>query len=179
VLDRWSSTDSSRWELLVLRLVLSFVMWPHGAQKALGWFGGFGFAGTQSYFVETLGMPWLLGLLVIGIEFVGPVLLALGLATRAVALGFAAIMVGAVTVGGHLQHGFFLDWFGNQAGQGIEYHLLMVAGTVVLVVAGGGPAALDSIVLQRITDRRQDTPESGSATVDVIQGDTGSNRSAV
>jgi putative oxidoreductase len=135
-----------RWELVVLRIGLASVMWPHGAQKAFGWFGGYGVAGTQEYFTETLGMPWLLGAFVIAIELLGPVLLLAGAATRLVAAGFVAVMVGAISVGGHARHGFFMNWFGNQAGEGFEFHLLMITGAVVLILAGGGPVSVDGAV---------------------------------
>ena len=38
------------WAGLILRLVLALVIFPHGAQKVLGWFGGYGYAGTMQYF---------------------------------------------------------------------------------------------------------------------------------
>ncbi|MBX2801912.1 MAG: DoxX family protein [Myxococcales bacterium] len=137
-----------RVELALSRLVVAVVLWPHGAQKVLGWFGGYGFSGTQGYFVETLGMPWLLGALVIAIEFTGPVLLVVGLAVRPVAVLVAAVMLGAVTVGGHYEHGFFMNWFGTQSGEGFEYHLLMVALCAVLVVGGAGAWSVDARLRQ-------------------------------
>ncbi len=154
-------TDRTRWELLVLRVVLASVMWPHGAQKALGWFGGYGFAGTQGYFTETLGMPWGLGAIVIAIEFLGPLFLILGAGTRVASLGFAAVMVGAVTVGGHGQHGFFMNWFGSQGGEGVEYHLVFSAAALVLVWAGGGAASIDGRAAGRRVSVSCPTP-SGS-----------------
>jgi putative oxidoreductase len=61
---------------LALRITLAVVMFPHGAQKVLGWFGGHGFRGTMKYFTDS-GIPAVFALLAIAAEFLGP----LGLAT--------------------------------------------------------------------------------------------------
>lgn len=126
----------------ILRWTLAVVMFPHGAQKALGWFGGYGFAGTMGYLTESIGLPWILALLVIGAELLGPLGLALGLLSRPAAFGIAAVMVGAV-VTTHLPHGFFMNWGGAQAGEGFEYHLLVLGIALVLMVRGGGSFSLD------------------------------------
>lgn len=162
MLDRLVATRSDAWELAALRVVWAAVLWPHGAQKALGWFGGYGFAGTQGYFTDALGMPWLLGALVILIEFVGPALLVAGLGTRVVAVGYAAVMLGAMTVGGHAAHGFFVDWFGTQAGQGVEYHLLMLGGAVALGLAGGGALSADAWLDQRARSTQAPAPATAA-----------------
>ncbi len=146
-------TDRSRFDLTLLRVVLAMVMWPHGAQKALGWFGGYGPPGTLAYFTDALGMPRWLGPLVILIEFVGPLLLLAGAGARVAAAGFVAVMVGAITVGGHLDHGFFMNWFGAQAGEGYEYHLLMMAGSAVVAISGAGAWSVDA-GLARDAERR-------------------------
>ena len=143
-IGRLLATNDERWDVVALRVTLAVVMFPHGAQKALGWFGGYGFSGTQGYFVETLGMPWLLGAMVILIEFLGSVFLLVGLGTRVVAAAVAAVMVGAVLMGGHLQHGFFMNWFGNQAGEGFEFHLLVLGMAGALMIAGGGAVSADA-----------------------------------
>ncbi len=126
----------------VLRVTLAIVMFPHGAQKALGWFGGYGWSGTMGWFTGEMGMPSFLAAGTILLEFVGPLLLVAGLGTRAVAAGFVALMLGAIfTV--HLEHGFFMNWFGAQAGEGFEYHLLMIGGALALVLLGGGRWSVD------------------------------------
>jgi len=81
---------------LVLRLTLAFVMWPHGAQKALGWYGGYGWDGTVGWFTDTIGIPSVLAMAIILLEFLGPIFLAFGLLTRLVALSFVGLMVGAI-----------------------------------------------------------------------------------
>ncbi len=129
----------------ILRLALALVIFPHGAQKMLGWFGGFGFSGTMDYFTGTVGLPAVIALLVILIEFFGPIALAAGLFTRATALGIGAVMVGAITTQ-HLQHGFFMNWTGQQAGEGFEYHLLVLGIVLVLLLKGSGALSFDRLL---------------------------------
>lgn len=137
--------------LTLVRLVLAAVIFPHGAQKALGWFGGHGYAGTMGFFTGTMGLPWLVAFLVIAIEFGGSILLALGLLGRAAALGVIAVMAGAVaTVHGKV--GFFMNWDGTQAGEGFEYHLLAAALALVVVVHGTGALSLDRLLARRTRD---------------------------
>ena len=81
---------------LFLRLFLAIVLFPHGAQKLLGWFNGFGFEGTMGYFTGTVGLPWIIGLLVIIIEFVGPLALILGFAVRFWSIAIAVVMAGII-----------------------------------------------------------------------------------
>src|SRR5512145_1048340 len=109
---------------LLLRITLAVVMFPHGAQKVLGWFGGHGFKGTMKSFTGS-GIPAVFALLALAAEFLGPLGLAVGLLTRVAAFGIACVMlVAIVTV--HWSHGFFINWYGNQKGEGIEYHLLVL-----------------------------------------------------
>lgn len=139
---------SAGWSGLLARLVLAGVMFPHGAQKVLGWFGGYGFEGTLGFLTGQIGLPKPLAVLVILIEFVGPVLLALGLGTRLAALGIVAVMVGAIA-SVHAPFGFFMNWSGAQAGEGFEYHLLAIALALVLVLQGGGKLSLDARLARR------------------------------
>lgn len=128
---------------LFLRLSLGIMMFPHGAQKLLGWFGGYGFKGTMGYFTGTVGTPWIVGLLVILGEFFGPLLLVLGLGTRFAAASLVLIMLGAAW---QLRgNGFFMNWFGNQKGEGLEFFLLAIGIGLALVVLGGGKASVDSL----------------------------------
>jgi putative oxidoreductase len=125
---------------LILRLVLAVMIFPHGAQKALGWFGGHGFKGTMKYFTDS-GIPTGFGLLAIAAEFLGPLGLAVGLLTRVAAFGIACVMLVAITV--HWPHGFFINWDGNQKGEGIEYHLLVLGIAITLIIVGAGAWSLD------------------------------------
>lgn len=141
------ATDAG-WSPLALRATLALVMFPHGAQKALGWWGGYGLEGTLGFFTQQIGLPYALALGVIALEFLGPVFLMLGLGTRAVAAGFVGIMLGAIATT-HAQHGFFMNWFGQQKGEGFEYHLLVIGMALALLVAGGGKASLDRRIAVR------------------------------
>jgi putative oxidoreductase len=127
---------------LLARLTLAVVMFPHGAQKVFGWFGGSGFSGTMNFFIETMHIPWIFALAAILAEFLGPVALALGVGTRIAAFAIATNMIVAA-LSSHLQHGFFMDWFRNQNGEGFEYHLLALGLCAILLVLGGGTASLD------------------------------------
>src|SRR5215468_1594115 len=121
---------------LILRLTLALVIFPHGAQKVLGWFGGHGFKGTMKFFADS-GTPAVFALLAIAAEFLGPVGLAVGLLTRVAAFGIACVMlVAIVTV--HWPHGFFMNWNGNQKGEGFEYHLLVLGIATTLIIVGAG-----------------------------------------
>jgi putative oxidoreductase len=133
---------SGTWAGPLARVALGVVMFPHGAQKALGWFGGYGLEGTMGFLTGTIGLPAVLAAGVIAIEFLAPLFLLVGLATRPAALGIAAVMVGAV-VTVHAPFGFFMDWAGTQGGEGFEYHLLALALAGVLLVLGGGRLSLD------------------------------------
>src|SRR3954466_2900944 len=145
MLERFLKTDLS-YTLLAQRALLGAVMLPHGAQKLLGWFGGYGFRGTMDYFTGAMHLPSVLAFLVIVSEAFGSLGLLLGLGTRLAALGAASTMIGALLTT-HLQVGFFMNWFGNQPGEGFEYHLLALALAVPLVVRGGGAWALDRQLL--------------------------------
>jgi putative oxidoreductase len=136
------------WAGLILRLTLGFVMVPHGAQKLLGWFGGFGFDGTMGFFTQKMGLPWLIALLIIIGESFGSLALLAGLLTRFTAASLAVIMFGAITLV-HLPHGFFMNWFGQQKGEGFEYHLLVIGIAAALLVTGGGKWSIDRELADR------------------------------
>ena len=133
---------------LVLRIFLAVVFFPHGAQKVLGWFGGYGFAGTYAAFTDKMGIPGILVLLVFAAEFLGPLGLIAGLLTRLAAAGIMSVMLVAVPML-HWQHGFFMNWFGNQKGEGFEYHLLVIAIAIALIIKGGGKWSLDGMLSER------------------------------
>ncbi len=133
---------------LILRLTLGVVMFPHGAQKMLGWFGGYGFHGTMGFFTEQLGIPYILALLVIFAEFFGSIGLIVGFLTRIAALGIGSVMVGAIFMV-HLPYGFFMNWSGTQQGEGFEFHLLAISIAVALILRGAGRWSLDRMLAQR------------------------------
>ena len=135
------ATDAST-ASLILRVALALVIFPHGAQKVLGWFGGYGFEGTLGYFTGTLGVPALLALLVFAAELLGPIGLLVGAFSRVAAAGLVAVMTGAVFIA-HLPYGFFMNWSGAQGGEGYEYHLLVIGMSLALLVAGSGRWSFD------------------------------------
>ncbi len=127
---------------MVLRLVLGIVFFAHGSQKMLGWFGGYGLDATMNAFTKGMGIPAPLAFLAIAAEFFGGRGLIAGLLTRVAAFGIASVMVVAV-VKVHSQFGLFMNWAGNQKGEGFEYHALVIAITVALMIAGGGAFSAD------------------------------------
>lgn len=139
----FKSDDS--WVGLILRVGLGVVIFAHGAQKLLGWFGGNGFDGTMGFFTQNMGLPWLVAFLVIIGESIGSLGLIAGLLTRFVATSFIVIMIGAIATV-HWPKGFFMNWFGQQQGEGFEYHLLVIAMSAALAIIGGGKWALDGLI---------------------------------
>jgi len=131
--------------LLSGRITLAVVVFAHGAQKLFGWFGGYGFEGTMGYLTQTAGLPYLIALAVILIESIGMIALALGLFSRIVAALLIAVMIGAIFVA-HLPNGFFMNWSGGQAGEGYEYHLLVIALSFTHIILGSGAWSLDALL---------------------------------
>lgn len=127
--------------LTMLRLVLGVVFFAHGAQKMLGWFGGYGFHDTMGFFTH-IGLPAPVAFLVICTEFFGGLGLVVGFLTRIAALGIGCEMIGAIFMV-HLPNGFFMNWSGNQKGEGYEYHLLAIAIAAVLLLRGAGAFSAD------------------------------------
>ena len=129
----------------IVRLVLGVIFFAHGAQKMLGWFGGYGFSGTMGFFTGMMHIPALFAFLAIAAEFFGGLGLIFGFLTRIAALGIFCNMIVAVTMVHH-QFGFFMNWTGAQKGEGYEYHLLIVAVTALLMIRGAGAASIDRVL---------------------------------
>ena len=128
--------------IAILRIVLGFLFFAHGSQKMLGWFGGNGFSGTMAFFTGPRHIPAVFAFLAIAAEFFGGIGLVFGVLTRVAAFGITVNMLVAIfTV--HLQYGLFANWAGKQAGEGIEYHLLVLAITTFLMIKGGGAFSVD------------------------------------
>lgn len=140
MLRKLLSTSDDR-VLLLLRLALGIVMFPHGAQKALGWYGGPGLDATIAQFGQ-MGIPAFLSMLVVAAEFLGAILLVVGFLGRVAAFGIACVMVGAALMVS-LPNGFFMNWTGQQAGEGFEYHILALALAGVITWRGSGAASID------------------------------------
>lgn len=131
-----------------LRLSLAVVMWPHGAQKLFGWFGGHGPEATIAFFGDQMGIPAPLAVAVILVEFFAPVLLLVGLGTRLAAVSLAAVMFGAMVMV-QWPNGFFMNWSGTQDGEGIQFTLLFIGAALALVGSGGGSLSVDRKLAER------------------------------
>lgn len=133
------------WVVGIARILLGIIFFGHGAQKMLGWYGGPGLANSMRAFTEHLHLPSTLAFLVIAGELFSGIGLIVGLFSRIAALVIALTMVGAIATV-HFRFGLFLNWFGNQKGHGIEYHLMAIALALVVVVKGAGAFSLDRLV---------------------------------
>jgi putative oxidoreductase len=125
----------------IVRLFLGIVFFPHGAQKLLGWFGGGGFSGTMQG-MTGMGLPAVIVFLVIIFEFFGSLGLIAGFLGRVWAFGILCVMLGAIFAV-HLPNGFFMNWMGNQKGEGFEYHLLAIGMALAVIVKGSGAYSVD------------------------------------
>lgn len=134
-----------RWAPFILRIMLALVIFSHGAQKLLGWFGGNGFEGTMGFFTQQMGLPWIIAFLVIMGESIGALALAVGFLTRFSAASLGIIMLGAIATV-HWPHGFFMNWFGAQAGEGFEFHLLVIGMSLSLMISGAGRWSVDQVI---------------------------------
>ncbi len=134
---------SNEWPGLVLRLTAGLIMLPHGLQKLVGLFGGYGFKASMDYFTTTLRLPWIIALLVILIECLGSLGLILGLFSRIWAALLIIVMTGAV-VTTNAKHGLFMNWIGNQSGEGFEYHLLFIGICISIILLGSGKFSIDN-----------------------------------
>jgi putative oxidoreductase len=133
--------------LLALRVAFAAVMFPHGAQHALGWFGGFGYSGTHQWMTTVVGVPSPLAALAIVVELLAPLALLFGVIGRLAALGLGVILAVAATT--HAGNGFFMNWLGNQKGEGYEFHLLGIAIAVALLIRGSGALSVDRWLTRR------------------------------
>jgi putative oxidoreductase len=144
MLRKLTVTDNSL-ATSILRIVLGIVFFAHGAQKMLGWFGGYGFSGTMGFFTNQLHIPAAFAFLAICAEFFGGLGLLAGLLTRIAAFGIAVNMAVAILMV-HSHFGFFANWGGTQKGEGYEYHLLVLGITVFLMIRGAGGASVDRAI---------------------------------
>ncbi len=137
--------------LLVLRVLLGVVFFPHGMQKLTTMFGGYGFEGTMGFFTGKLGVPAVFAFLAIMAEGLGWLGLISGLLTRVAAFGISMNMAVAVYMI-HWHNGFFMNWFGamtsegKPVGEGFEFHLLVIAIGIALMIRGGGKWSIDKAI---------------------------------
>jgi putative oxidoreductase len=138
---------SNDFAIAILRLTFGLVFAAHGAQKVLGWFGGYGFSGTMGFFTHQMGIPAPFAFLAICAEFFGGLGLIVGFLGRIAALGIICNMLVAVVMV-HAQNGFFMNWAGNQKGEGFEYHLLAIAIGLVILFKGSGAMSVDRVLTE-------------------------------
>lgn len=141
-------TTQNNYSWTILRITLGIVMLAHGVQKAFGWFGGYGWDGTMGYFAGVVGLPSILAAFIILIESLGAFLLILGFAGRISAVLLGAVILGAFFID-HLPNGFYMNWFGNQKGEGFEFDLLFLAISSFVTVNGSGALSIDRWIASR------------------------------
>jgi putative oxidoreductase len=147
--------------LTIVRLVLGVVFFAHGAQKMLGWFGGYGYSATMGFF-EHSGIPAVFAFLAIAAEFFGSIGLLLGLLSRVAAFGITCNMLVAVATLHH-RFGLFMNWTGQQKGEGFEFHLLVLAITFLIMVRGAGALSLDRLLSRSSSADTDSRPLARSA----------------
>jgi len=152
---------------MMARLTVGLVMFPHGVQKVLGWFGGYGFSATMNFFTGQLHIPALFAFLAIAAEFAGSIALITGFFSRVAAFGIAVVMVVAAFMV-HAANGFFMNWAGTQKGEGFEYHLLAIGLAIVVILSGGGKWSIDRLLARRLElqpAKQNENRDRTSATV--------------
>jgi putative oxidoreductase len=145
----WIVGTDGDWVTTIVRIVLGVIFFAHGAQMALGWFGGPGLQSTVRTFRENLRIPAPLALLSVAAEFLGGLGLIVGLLSRIAAFGIAIVMSVALLVV-HRKFGFFMNWFGEKQGHGIEYHVLVLALALTVIIKGAGAFSLDQVLYQHV-----------------------------
>lgn len=145
VLSTIVATDRST-ALTVLRVALGVVMLPHGLQKTVGWFGGYGFSATLDG-LGGMGIPVVLAFLAIAAESAGALALITGIGTRIAAFGVGVTMLVAGVM--HRANGIFMNWSGQQAGEGFEFHILAVAMAVAIMIGGAGRWSIDRAIARK------------------------------
>lgn len=148
-IKRFFATDQQSWSLLIARIALGVVILPHGMQKVFGLFGGYGFSGTIGFFAS-IGVPFILATLVILAEFVGSLGVLFGAGTRFMAFSIFTSMTGAVILGGHIHNGFFMNWYGTQHGEGVEYFILVLGLALALIIGGSGKFSIDNCISKKL-----------------------------
>jgi putative oxidoreductase len=147
------TTNPENITALIARLALGITLFPHGAQKLFGSFGGYGFSGTMGFLTTQAGLPYVIALLVILIESIGALFVLFGFLTRIAAFGIFVQFIGVV-LKVHLANGFFMNWAGNQKGEGIEYFILLLGLALILMITGGGKASVDAALTSTSNTRK-------------------------
>jgi putative oxidoreductase len=157
----WVIGTYGDWVVTIVRIVLGVVFFAHGAQMAFGWFGGAGLQSTVRVFRENLRIPAPLAMLAVAAEFLGGLGLIVGLLSRIAALGIAVVMIVAL-VAVHRKFGFFMNWYGEKQGHGIEYHILVLALALTVIIKGAGAVSLDQVLYRHISTHNGVTFRAGT-----------------
>jgi putative oxidoreductase len=64
---------------------------------------------------------------------------------RFFAASMIILFIGMI-VTSHAQHGFFMNWYGSQEGEGFEYHLLVIGLATTVLLNGSGSFSLDGML---------------------------------
>lgn len=145
-MKRILTTNPENTAALIARVFLAVVVFPHGAQKLLGWFGGNGFRGTINGLTGSAGLPWVIALLVILIEFFAPLFLLVVFLTRLAAFVIGVEFIGVV-LKAHIHNGFFMNWYRQpNKGEGLEYFIFLFGFVIILLITGGGKASIDASI---------------------------------
>ena len=158
----WMVGTDGDWVITIIRIVLGVVFFAHGAQMALGWFGGAGLQSTVRTFRENLRIPAPLAVLSVAAEFLGGLGLIVGLLSRIAAFGIAVVMSVALLVV-HRKFGFFMNWFGEKQGHGIEYHVLVLALALAVMIRGAGAFSLDQVLYHYVSTQNGVALGAGTA----------------
>ena len=134
--------------LLIARITLGLVIFPHGAQKILGIWGGHGLQPVMDAFQQWFGIPAFITALVAFAEFFGMIAILLGLFSRFMAGSFILVMMGAIYYVVH-DH-FFMNWYSEQRGEGFEFHLLAIGLSLIIVIGGSGKFSIDRWLMKKI-----------------------------
>ncbi|GGH03216.1 DoxX family protein [Pedobacter zeae] len=141
-------SSESSFAPLILRVTFAVVIWPHGSQLLLGWFGGPGYSNSMAMF-GAFALPAMISFLVIAIQFFGSLFILFGLFTRITSVAAIILFLGMIFKA-HIQVGFFMNWSGTLQGEGYEYHFLVIGILLVLAIYGSGKIALDNELYKKI-----------------------------
>ena len=154
-MNRLIATNKNNWTALIARLALGITLFPHGAQKLLGWFGGYGFTGTMGFLTGQAHLPYIIALLVILIESVGAILLIAGFFTRLAAFAVIVNFIGVVATSA-INNGFFMNWYMQpNKGEGLEYFILLFGLALVSLIAGGGKWSIDAAITRNSSAKKE------------------------
>ena len=137
--------------LLLLRGMVGVVLFPAGAGKVFGWFGGFGIEKTLGFYaMMSFSAP--LAYLSMFTEFIGGFLLMVGLFTRPVAVAVAINMLVAFIV--TIPKGFLIGM------AAFPFSLMLAA--IIIFLTGPMAYSVDAIFIQPgevIRNRREESSQ--------------------